>query len=128
MFTHTDSQINKLLSEARFTRHSSRSSFGRVDYYSQAEKHRLDHYQRLHTSSKLLYRRIQLISGSSDDDDGYTHTGRLQCSPLIVLFKFYRFESTMLESMVSGSNFGILNCDSPTRLPGNANSSSLMSH
>ena len=31
---------------------------------------------------------------------------------------------TMLESMVSGSNFGILNWDSPTRLPGNANPSS----
>ena len=31
---------------------------------------------------------------------------------------------TMLESMVSGSNFGILNRDSPTRLPGNANPSS----
>ena len=31
---------------------------------------------------------------------------------------------TMLESMVSGSNFGILNWDSPTRLSGNANPSS----
>ena len=31
---------------------------------------------------------------------------------------------TMLESIVSGSNFGILNFDSPTRLPGNANPSS----
>ena len=31
---------------------------------------------------------------------------------------------TILESIVSGSNFGILNWDSPTRLPGNANSSS----
>ena len=31
---------------------------------------------------------------------------------------------TMLESMVTGSNFGILNWDSPTRLPGNANPSS----
>ena len=31
---------------------------------------------------------------------------------------------TMLESMVSGSNFGILNCDSPTRLAGSANPSS----
>ena len=31
---------------------------------------------------------------------------------------------TMLESMVSGSNFGILNWDSPTRLPGIANPSS----
>ena len=30
----------------------------------------------------------------------------------------------MLESMVSGSNFGFLNWDSPTRLPGNANPSS----
>ena len=32
---------------------------------------------------------------------------------------------TMLESMVFGSNFGILNWDSPTRLPCNANPSSL---
>ena len=32
---------------------------------------------------------------------------------------------TMLESMVSGSNFGILNWDSTTRLPGNANPSAL---
>ena len=31
---------------------------------------------------------------------------------------------TMLESMVSVSNFGILNWDSPTRFPGNANPSS----
>ena len=31
---------------------------------------------------------------------------------------------TMLKSLVSGSNFGILNWDSPTRLPGNANPSS----
>ena len=31
---------------------------------------------------------------------------------------------TMLEIMVSGSNFGILNWDYPTRLPGNANTSS----
>ena len=31
---------------------------------------------------------------------------------------------TMLESMVSGSNFGIVNWDTPTRLPGNVNPSS----
>ena len=31
---------------------------------------------------------------------------------------------TLLENVVSGSNFGILNWDSPTRLPGNANPSS----
>ena len=75
-FTHIDSQINKLLSEARFTRYSSRSSFERVDYYSQAGKHKLDHHQRLHTPSKLLHRRIHSISGSSDDDDGHPHTAR----------------------------------------------------
>ena len=85
----------------------------------------LYHYQRLHTtSSKLLHRRIQSISRSSDDDDGHPHTGRLQRSPLIVVFKFYRTRGTMLESMLSGSNFGILNWDSPTRFPGNANPSS----
>ena len=31
---------------------------------------------------------------------------------------------TLMENMISGSNFGILNWDSPTRLPGNANPSS----
>ena len=60
--------------------------------YSQAGKHRVDHYQRLYTSSKLLHMRIQSISGSSDDDDGHPHTGRLQCLPLIVVVKFYIFE------------------------------------
>ena len=64
----------------------------KIDYYSHAGKYRLDHYQRLHILSKLLHRRIQSISGSSDDDDGHTDIGRLQCSPLIVVFKFYRFE------------------------------------
>ena len=89
-FTHIDSQINKLLSEARTTRYSGRPSLGRVDYYSQAGTHRVDHYQLLHTPSKVLYRRITFISGSSDDDDGH-HTGRPQCSPLIVVLKFNRF-------------------------------------
>ena len=113
----------KPLSETRFTRYSGRSSFVRVDYYSHAGKHRLDHYQRLHTPSKLCHMRIQSISGSSDDDDEHHHTGRLQCSLLIVVFKFYRFERHYVERMVSGSNFGILNWDSLTRLPGNANPS-----
>ena len=113
-FTHIDSQINKLLSEVT-TRYSGRSSFGRFDY-SQVGKHRLDHYQSLHTPSKLLHRMIQSISGSSDDDDGhpYPHTGRLQCSPLISVFKFYRFKKHYVESMASGSNFSILSWYSPT--------------
>ena len=50
--------------------------------------------------------------------------GDFNWSPLIVVFKFNRFERHMLESMVSGYNFDILNWDSPTRLPGNANQSS----
>ena len=40
----------------------------------------------------FLHRRIQSISGSSDDDDVHPHIGRHQCSPLIVVFKFYIFE------------------------------------
>ena len=115
-FTHIDSQINKLLLEDRFTRCSGRSSFGRVDYYSQAGKYRLDHYQCLHTPSKLLHRRIQSISGSSDDDFNAHHSSWYSSST--------DSRGTMLESMVSSSNFGILNWDSPTRLPGNANPSS----
>ena len=54
-----DSQINKLISDAIFTRYSGRSSFGRVDYYNHAGKHILGHCQHLHTTSKLLHRRIQ---------------------------------------------------------------------
>ena len=50
-FTHIDSQINKLPWEARITRDSGRSLFGRVDYYSKAGKYRIDHYQRIHTPS-----------------------------------------------------------------------------
>ena len=62
--------------------------FGSVDYYSQAGKRRLDHYQRLHTPASSC------IGGynSSDDDDGHPHTGRLQSSPLIVVFELYRYE------------------------------------
>ena len=37
-------------------------------------------------------------------------------------------KGTMLESMVSGSNFGILNWDLPTRLPAKATQVPLMSH
>ena len=61
---------------------------------------------------------------SSDDEDGRSRTGRLQCSPLIVTKSSTESRGTMLESMVSGSNSGILNWESPTRLPGNANPSS----
>ena len=48
--------------------------------------------QQQHTPSKLLHKRMHSISGSSYDDDGHPHTRRLQRSPLIVVFKFYRCE------------------------------------
>ena len=46
----------------------------------------VDHYQRLHTPSKILHRRIPSIPRTSDDYDGYAHAGRLQCTPLVVVF------------------------------------------
>ena len=95
-------------------------------YYSQDGKHRVDHYQRLHTPSKLLHRRTQSISGSSDDDDGTLILGDLNAHHSSWYSSSTDSRGTMLESTVSGSNFGILNRDSPTRLPGNANPSSLV--
>ena len=123
-FTHIDSQINKLLSEARFTRYSGRSSFGRVYYYSHAGKHRLDHYQRLHTPASsctvgyntyldhLMMTTDTLILGDFNAHHSSWYSSSIDS------------RGTMFESMVSGSNFGILHWDSPTRLPGNANPSS----
>ena len=98
---------------------SGRTSFGGVDPHGHTQRHGVDHYQRLHTPGKLLRRRLHSFPGSSDDDDGYPNTGRLQCTPLGLVLKLYKYEN-----MISGSNFGILNWDSPTRLPGNANPSS----
>ena len=48
-----------------------RTSFGGVGHYSQTGSHRVDHYQRLHISSKLLHRRLPSHPGLSDDDDRY---------------------------------------------------------
>ena len=121
-FTHIYSQINKLLSEARITRYSGRSSFGRVDYYSQAGKHRVDNYQRLHNPASSF------TGGYNQSLDHLMTT-----TDTLILEDFNAHHSawyssskdsrcTILESMVSG--FGILNWDSPTRLPGNANPSS----
>ena len=74
-----------------------------------------------------MHRRIQSISRSSDDDDGHPHTGRLQRSPLILVFNFYRYERHYVEEHGVWLQFrysGILIWDSLTRLPGNANPSS----
>ena len=106
-FIHIDLQINKLLSEARFTRYSDRSSFG-VDYYSQVGKHRLDHYQHLHTPppessctsgynpslDHLMMKTDTLILGDFNAHHSSWHSSSTYS------------RGTMLESIVSGSNFG----------------------
>ena len=100
-----------------------RSSFGRVAYYSQAGKHRLDHYQRLHTPAS---------SGTGGYSPSLDHL--MMTTDTLILGDFNAHHSswissstdtrgTSLERMVSGSNFSILNWDSPTRFPGNANPS-----
>ena len=81
----------------------------------------VDYYQRL--PGKPLHRRLHSFPGSSDDDDAYPNTVRPQCTPLGLVLKTDT-RGTILENMISSSNFGILNWDSPTRLPGNANPSS----
>ena len=93
------------------------------DYYSQSGKHRLEHYQ--------VY-----IPPASSCTGGYNPSlDHLMTTDTIILGDFNAHHSswyssstesrvTMLESMVSGTNFGILNWDSPTRLLGNANPSS----
>ena len=114
-FTHIDSQINKLLSEARITRDSGRSSFGRVDYYRQAGK-------------QLIITTVYIAPASSCTG-GYnpSRDHLMMTTDTRILGDFTAHHSswysraTMLESMVSGSNFGTLNWDSPTRLPGNHN-------
>ena len=71
---------------------SGRTSFGGVDHHGHAGRHGVDNYQRLHTPSKLLRRRLPFFSGPPDDEDIYPNTGRLQCTPLGVLLKFDRYE------------------------------------
>ena len=110
-FTHIDSQINKLLSEARINRYSGRSSFGRVDYYSQAGKHRVDHNQRLHTPSKLLHRRIQSISDHMMMTTDTLILGYFNAHHSLWYSSSTDSRGTMLESIVSGSNFGIQQLD-----------------
>ena len=106
---------------AIITRVSGRSSFGRVDYYSQAGKHKVDNYHHLHTTTSSC-------RGGYNPSLDYL----MMTMDTLILGEFRARHSswysrstdsrgTMLESMVSGSNFGILNCDSPTRLSGNAN-------
>ena len=54
---------------------SGRTSFGGVDHHGHTGRHRVHHYQRLHTSGKLLHRRLPPFPGSSNDDDGHPNTG-----------------------------------------------------
>ena len=79
---------------------------------------------------------IPLVSSFTE---GYLHSmDHLMTTDTLILGDFNAHHSTwysrstdmrgiLLENVVSGSNFGILNWDSPTRLPSNANPSH-MSH
>ena len=55
-----------------------RTSSGGVDHHGHAGRYGVDHYQRIHTLSKIMRMRLP----SSDDDDGYRNIGRLQSTPL----------------------------------------------
>ena len=123
-FTQIDSQINKLLSEARFTRHSSRSSFEELTITAKLG------------NTDLIITNVYIPPASSCTG-GYNPSldHLMKTTNTLILGNFNAHHSswysssidtrgTMLEGMVSGSNFGLLNWDSPTRLPGNANPSS----
>ena len=71
---------------------------------------KLDHYQRLHPSlDHLMMTTDTLILGDFNAHHSSWYSSSTDT------------RGTMLESMVSGSNFGNLNWDSPKRLPGNGN-------
>ena len=81
-----------------------------------AGRHGVDHYPRLHTPVQLLRMRLHSFPGSSDDDDGYPNSGRLQCTPLGVVLKLDRYE----RHPIGEYDIWLQLWDSPTRLPGNA--------
>ena len=131
-FTHLDSQVDNLISEAWVTRYSSSSSFGRVEHYGHAGRHEVDHYQRLHTPNKLLRRRKPSFHRPSDANNNNNIPPTSSCAGgnlpsldhLMTMTHTIRLGGNILDSMISGSNFGVLNWDSPTRLPSNAHPSS----
>ena len=71
-----------------------------------------------------MHRRISTFTRPSDDDDGHPTAWRLQCSPLIMALIFNRYERHQPGEHDQRTHFGILNWDTPTRLPGNATPSS----
>ena len=115
-----DCYVTIIIQFTRFTRHAGRSPFGKVDYYSTD----LIITNLYIPPSKLMPRRIQSISGSSDQSTDSLILGDFNTHHSSWYSSSTDSRGTMLESMVSGSSFGILNWDSPTRLPGNANPSS----
>ena len=103
---------------------SGRTSFGGVDHHGHAGRHGVDHYQRLHTPASSC------TGGYLPSLDHLMMTtdtlilGDFNAHHLAWYSSSTDTRGTLLENVVSGSNFGILNWDSPTRLPGNANPSS----
>ena len=94
------------------------------------------HLKELTTTAKLIITNVYIPLASSCTG-GYnpSRDHLMMTTDIIILGDFNAHYSswyssstdsggTMLESMVSGSNFGILNWDSPPKLPGNANPSS----
>ena len=118
-FTHLDSHVNKLI----LTRDIGRTSFGGVNHHDHAVRHGVDHYQRLHSPTNscaaiYLHSVDHLMMTTDTLIRGYfnTHHSAWYSSSTDT-------RDTLLENMISGTNFWILNWDSPTRLPGNANPS-----
>ena len=118
-----DSQVEKLLPKAWITRDSGRTLFGGVDHHGHAGRHGV---------ITNVY-----IPPASSCTGGYLPSldHLMMTTDTLILGDFNAHHSawyssstdtrgTLLENVVSGSNFGILNWDSPTRLPGNANPSS----
>ena len=103
---------------------TSRSSPGRADHHGQVGQHRVDHFQHLHTPNKhmsggyhpsldhLMMTTDNLLLGDFDAHHSSWHSSNIDT------------RGSKLESTITGTNFGILNWDTPTRLPSNASPSS----
>ena len=98
-----------------------KNSLGRVDHYGHTWKHGVDHYQRY-------------IPPTSSCTGGYLPSlyHLMTTTDTLILGNFNTHHSSwysnstdtrdnILDSMISRSNFGVLNWNSPIRLPSNAN-------
>ena len=110
--------IHKSINFSRRPESPESTSLGRIDHYGHAGRHGVDHYQRLHTPTSSCAEgclpsldHLIIILG----DFNAHHSSWCSSST--------NTRGNILDSIISGSNFGILNWDSPTRVPSNANPS-----